>query len=485
MMELQMDRKRILLLVAAVVFAGLLFYAVVSGFAYVRIAVVGLPFLLVALWFAVYQPRWYAVLLVLALPVSLNLEDIGMGFGISLPGEIMVLLMAALIIINLLTGRYINTRILKHPVTIAILVNLVWMGVTSLTSTMPLISAKYMIMRIAYLLVFYLFFVQVFSNVRSLQQFVWLYAASLLIVIAVILLRHAQFGFIQQVNAYVAKPFFKDHTIYGASVAMLLPFFAARSFISSQDSYLPRALSAIVFPLLLLAAFLSYSRAVWLSIAVAIVAAALLLLKVKLRYILLGIAALVATLLYFREPLMFRVTQVQSERGSDIREHATSIANLNTSASNLERINRWETGIDMFFEKPSLGFGPGTYPFQYAPYQDKANMTRISTYFGDKGGVHSEYLKPLSESGWPGLVSFLAIILLTAATGLKLVYYNKSKTVKLLAASFLLGLTTYYTHGFVNFFLHTDKVAVLFWGMTAGIVALDMNYPLQRTNHSE
>jgi hypothetical protein len=38
----------------------------------------------------------------------------------------------------------------------------------------------------------------------------------------------------------------------------------------------------------------------------------------------------------------------------------------------------------------------------------------------------------------------------------------------------LLGLITYFTHGFLNNFLDTDKLSVPFWGFVAIIVALDV-----------
>jgi O-antigen ligase len=63
----------------------------------------------------------------------------------------------------------------------------------------------------------------------------------------------------------------------------------------------------------------------------------------------------------------------------------------------------------MFEDKPVFGFGPGTYMFQYAPYQLNKDRTIISTNSGDGGNAHSEYLGPLSESGVLGLLTFLLI----------------------------------------------------------------------------
>ncbi|MCF8232709.1 MAG: O-antigen ligase family protein [Bacteroidales bacterium] len=476
MLNRQLHKKYFFSLLVIVLYGLFLFFVIIYDSLYLRIAAAALPFLLITIYLALYHPLWYAMLMALILPLSVNLEDIGMGVGVSLPGEIMVVFMALVVLINLLNGRYITKTIIRHPVSIAIALNLLWMVIASVTSTMPVISWKYMMMRIAFVVVFYLFFMQVLGSLKNIQKFMWLFAAALTMVIVYTLLRHSQFNFIQQVNGYVPQPFFKDHTIYGASVALLLPFFAGWFFIPSKDRIFPRFFSMIVLPFILAAIVFSYSRAVWLSVALIIIGTIFILLRVKLRYIFAGLFVLLAVGLYFKDPIIYRLQNVESERGSSVKEHATSIANVNTSASNLERINRWEAGLDMFSEKPLLGFGPGTYPFQYAPYQDEELMTRISTYFGDKGGVHSEYLKPLTETGLPGFLTFAAVILLTVGRGMRLVYKNKNTSVRIVAASLLLGLTTYYVHGFFNFFLHTDKIAALFWGMTGFIVALDIKY---------
>ena len=82
------------------------------------------------------------------------------------------------------------------------------------------------------------------------------------------------------------------------------------------------------------------------------------------------------------------------------------MSNITTDASNLERINRWKSALRLFAERPTLGWGPGTYQFEYASYQNYYEKTIISTNSGNKGNAHSEYLSILAESGWPGLLVF-------------------------------------------------------------------------------
>jgi hypothetical protein len=49
----------------------------------------------------------------------------------------------------------------------------------------------------------------------------------------------------------------------------------------------------------------------------------------------------------------------------------------------------------MVAERPWFGFGPGTYVFQYSPFQKSDELTLISTFAGDLGDAHSEYFSAM------------------------------------------------------------------------------------------
>ena len=137
----------------------------------------------------------------------------------------------------------------------------------------------------------------------------------------------------------------------------------------------------------------------------------------------------------------------------------------------------------MFEEKPLFGWGPGTYMFQYAPFQNSWEKTSISTNAHTLGNAHSEYLGPLAEQGIPGVLSIVLIVSLTLVTGFRVYFRSKSKQVRVLALSVMLSLMTYYIHGILNNFLDTDKASALFWGFTAILVALDLKYTKNAAIH--
>lgn len=134
----------------------------------------------------------------------------------------------------------------------------------------------------------------------------------------------------------------------------------------------------------------------------------------------------------------------------------------------------------MFREKPVFGWGPGTYMFQYAPFQFSYDRTIISTNFGDLGNAHSEYLGPMAETGLFGLISVLVLVFMIFKTSYRL-YNAKSAYIKELSLYITLGLATYFMHGFLNNFLDSDKASIPVWGFVAMLVALEIYHHENKT----
>ena len=130
----------------------------------------------------------------------------------------------------------------------------------------------------------------------------------------------------------------------------------------------------------------------------------------------------------------------------------------------------------MFKKEPITGFGPGTYAFEYAPFQDPENQTIISTNFGDMGNAHSEYLGTLSETGLLGLLLFLSIIASIFISAIRLYYKTaiQENDTKLLIMGIIVSLSSYFIHAFLNNYLDTDKAAVPVWAMCAMIIAMSL-----------
>ena len=163
-------------------------------------------------------------------------------------------------------------------------------------------------------------------------------------------------------------------------------------------------------------------------------------------------------------------------------ERLESMSNISSDASNLERLNRWNCAIKLFKERPILGWGPGTYSFVYAPYQDASDLTIISTNFGDGGNAHSEYLGPLAEQGLLGMILMILMLIFFFYRASWLYIKTESQKLKGIIMMIILSLVTYFSHGVLNNYLDTDKASVPIWGMLAIFVAVDCYHSKTKTS---
>ena len=415
-------------------------------------------------------------LIVFFSPLSIELSQLmpGLGFNMFLPTEPILFGILILFFLKLIHEQKFDRKILLHPVSLAIYLNLLWLLITSLTSSMPLVSFKFLTARLWFLVTFYFLMAKIFYDDKKFEQYVWLYLSAFLIVIAYTIYRHTGYGLLnKQAAHFVVTPFYNDHTSYGAALAMYLPF-ASWFAISRDYSMKYRIFSAVVFIILLIAFVLSYSRAAWLSMIVGIAVLVVIKLRIKFKTIAITSLIFVGIIFSFQHEIVVYLEKNSGESSSNLTEHFTSMTNISTDASNLERLNRWRSAIFMFQERPVFGYGPGTYMFQYAKYQLKRDRTIISTNAGDAGNAHSEYLGPLSESGVGGLVTFLIIIITVLYTGIKTWSRMADSRLRGIVLVSIISLVTYYIHGFLNNFLDTDKLSAPFWGFTAMIVAIDI-----------
>jgi O-antigen ligase len=243
-------------------------------------------------------------------------------------------------------------------------------------------------------------------------------------------------------------------------------------------------LTATVFLIFAAGIILSYTRAAWLSLFAATGLWGLIRLRIKIRYVLLGGIGFVLLFFALQQKILDNLEQNETESSGKFSEHIESMANITTDASNMERINRWKCAVRMFKEKPFWGWGPGTYKFQYAPFQVSHDRTKISTNFGDLGNAHSEYLSALSEAGIIGMLSFILIVFMAFRTGYRVYHQTKSKEIQRYTLFIILGLSTYFIHAFLNNFLDTDKASVPVWGFIAMLVALEV-YHIENNSLSE
>jgi putative inorganic carbon (hco3(-)) transporter len=414
-----------------------------------------------------------AVVFLTPLSVELSRFAGGLPFDVSLPTEPLIVVISLVVLLRMIRYGETGREVVFHPLSLAVLFYLIWLLITTLTSTMPVVSIKFLLARFWFILLFYFLAIHLFRRRGNISVFLWCYAAGLFLVIIYTLFNHAGYGFLSHSAAHLmVRPFYNDHTAYGAALAMFIPVLAAFALRAKGGG---RRWLTWVLPVVFLAALVfSHSRAAWLSVAAAMTVWVLIWLKIRFVPLALFTLTVAGLVFMLRNDIVREMEKNTQDSSANFQEHIRSMTNISSDASNLERINRWKAALAMHREKPLLGWGPGTYMFRYAPFQYSYDRTIISTNFADGGDAHSEYLGPLSETGLPGMLSFMLVAAIALYTGFRLPGVLKRRKDRILVTGVLLGLVTYLVHGVLNNFLHSDKAAVPFWGFAAILVAMDL-----------
>lgn len=435
---------------------------------------VALPFVLLIGYCFIFRLDVLFWMVAFLAPLSIGLENLDFAsIGMFLPTE-PILLGLLLIAFGKTLFSKTNSLTLKHPFFALFLVYFLWIGFTTITSTNPVVSLKYLISRMWLIIPIFFFGLQLFKKVENIKRFLWLYLAGFTIVIVYTLTRHASFGFSEQAGHWVMSPFFKDHTSYGAIIALLFPLVIVLFQMSKRES-VTRFFLVLLSLLFAVALYYSYTRAAWASVIGGLGVWFLVKYRIKWKYLFLGAFGFAIFIMANYVNLSYTLKKNESEHATeDLSERIQSMSNITTDASNLERINRWVSAINMFEEKPLVGFGPGTYAMEYAPYQDPQKKSIISTNFGDMGTAHSEYLGALSEMGLPGMLIFIALVFVIFYKAITLYYRIVDPELKRIVLALIVGLSTYFAHSALNNYLDTDKAAVPVWGFCAIIMAIEL-----------
>lgn len=418
---------------------------------------------------------WSFLFIAFTAPLSFNLEYLTDGkLGLFLPTEPLLALLLFLVVLKQIHKPFLPRELFKNPIFWCILFYLFWIFLTAITSTHPIVSFKFLLVRLWFFIPVLFYGTYLFLNENTIKRFIWLYCIGMSIVIVYTLLNHAQYGFGEKEGHWVMWPFFKDHTGYGAMIAFIIPLLIGL-YVSKKHGALMQLVLGSLIVIAFIGVYFSYTRAAWVSLIAAFCVLVVIRLKIKFKY-LLGIAVVVLLIVVSRwDKISMEMARNKSEHTTEeFGKRLESATNVSSDASNLERINRWSCAIEMAKQKPWLGFGPGTYAMEYAPFQHPDNLTIISTNFGDLGNAHSEYLGPLAETGVIGALSFLLLVAAIFYKGITLYIRYPAGEYKILILAMILALVTYFTHGILNNYLDTDKAAIPVWGLVAAFIAIDI-----------
>jgi len=406
------------------------------------------------------------ILLIALLPFSIETNLPGTGTDLTLPTELLIPVLLVIATAGIfLRGKFSWTHNrLNAPV---LLFALVILG-SFLVSQDRWISFKAILRDEAYIVTGFLLIRYYLTSKMRLSTLLFGCALGTTLVTAYGLYTQ----FIEGVAIYqdIAQPFFKNHCIYAAFLAMNFAMLAA-FYLAYPRSKL-RWIAFLILGFWGFAIAMTFVRGAWLSLLALVVFYAylerrLVNLKIVIAIAMLGLigVGIVGSL---------QLAELFAER----MEHLTDLSYV----TNYDRIDRWMAALLMFWDYPLLGVGWGRYADEYYQY-----IYYLDTYSSQiRMGAHNLYLEILAESGVIGGVAFGILILLFVLEARRLRQHCSDLFLRTVLTGTLGAMLTYLVHAFVNNLGPSDKIGLFFWVLIGlvPVVGRLMEQSKQKTNES-
>ncbi len=469
------DERRLLFWGMAAVVLVSLFAAIVSEYYFLA----ALPALLVITFLTIVDLRLSFFLLMAAVPLSTELFLPG-GLGTDLPTEPMMIgLMFAFLLFLIQNGRSMDAAFWRHPLTILLFAHFSWTLVATITSESFLISMKFVLAKTWYIVTFFLLAVWLLRRPSDLKSLFWFIFIPLTLTVLVTLIRHSFSGFSFAQIHQVLHPFYRNHVAYAAILIVFFPFlWFARNWYPAGS--FQRRLLTFSMGFYLLAIYLSYTRAAYIALLIALGAYFIIRWRLTLPVLITALIGLIATITFLANDNRYLELAPNYERTITHKnfENLLEATYEGTDISTMERVYRWVAGFHMGVDQPLFGFGPGNFFFFYKPY----TVTSFQTYVSDnpeRSGIHSYYLMLLVEQGFPGLLIFLVLVcsaLLLGEQGYHALPQGQARQAVMTA---LLSLVIILALLIINDLVETDKIGPFFFIN----LALLVNFGNNSTQH--
>lgn len=435
----------------------------------------GTPIAFIVLWLAIVDFKSLFFLMMAAIPISTEVELPG-GLGTDLPSEPLMWLLTATGTIWLLrNGSRIDGRFLKHPITLVLMVHLVWMVVTVVFSQNFTTSFKFLLAKGWYVIVFYFLAARFLQTEKDIRRMVWWFFVPLAFTALTVLYKHYPTNFSFDTVNYVLAPFYRNHVMYACILAVFIPYLWYTTFWYARWSK-PWWLLVIGIGILLVGINFAYTRAAYGALGAAVIINIL----VRLKAIRAGLIAatlvlgvFIAFVTYRDNWLLFAPDferTVTHTRFESLLEATTRLEDISV----MERVYRWVAASQMLKERPLMGFGPGNF---YSFYKDYT-VSSFRTYVSDnpeRSGMHNYYLMTAVEQGLPGAFIFIALCFFAMIQGQRIYHRIVIPWRRRILLAALLCFVLIVLLMLMNDFVETDKIGSLFFMSLALMVNMDID----------
>lgn len=466
--------------ILCILFACAVLLATILNGVYNSILFFSIPIAGLFIYWIINDIRALFILMVAILPFTVEV-DLPNGLGLDLPTELFMILLTGIgFILLLINSSRISASYFLHPISILILLHMSWIGFTTLLSTYPTSSLKYLLAKTWYIVPFYCLPFYFLRQRKDIVVTIKFLLFSIAIACLYVWFNHAQTGFsFKEINPS-GYPIFRNHVSYACLILVCTPFY-----VLYVNHYQGRwkSLLYVLGIFLVLSIFQSFTRAAMISLVIGFLSVYIIKWKlIKASLVISTIISIfaISSLLKDNEFILHAPDYnktITHQKFEDLIDATAKGEDIST----MERAYRWVAGYYMIQDKPIAGFGPGTFYSNYKSYA----ISLFKTYVSDnpeRSTVHNYYFLVLIEQGIIGFLLFIVLILYALIRG-QFLYHQLEGFDKQLLLAAMICLIMICSINLINDMIESLKVGSFFFLSLSLIVAADLKYHKNKKTH--
>ncbi len=468
-------------------FFSYLFFFIAGGLAiwYRELCYLSIPFAWalspIVLNFIIVETKQLFWILLVLIPLSTELA-VTPYFSLDFPIEIILVIITAIAIAKIFHQPSIFIDSFRSPLLVLVVLHLLWILISSFFSTTPLLSIKYFLAKIWYIIPFLMVTPIVLKNFSDWKKLALCLCIPMGILIVQILVRQGFYSFEFSAIKKAMFPFFRNHVNYSSLLVCLIPIGWAIWKFTPINTF-NKKLSKTLLIIALIGLVLAYSRGAWLALIIGLLSIFIFSKNwmgktIIVSIVLIGIV--IAALSYQKNYIAFAPNHDQTIFHENFGEHLSATINRK-DISNAERFHRWVAGARMITEKPIIGFGPNSFYHQYQPFTVSTFKTWVSNN-PEHSTVHNYFLLIAVEQGIIGLIVFIAIFIYMLLASQFLYHHFQSEFYRTI--SLVIGVVLVMI-GVINCgsdMIETDKIGSIFWLCGGALIALKHQLTIESTS---
>ncbi len=456
------------------IFGAIIVLSILLGIATELYLLMLLPLALLLAYVTVVDYRKIYYLLLACLPLSTEYYFPN-GFGTDLPTEPIIVGLMMVFIFQVFYDRsFVKSNFLRHPITVLLLLHLGWIFITTITSTHHLVSIKYFVAKVWYIIVFYFLTGRLLQTPNQIKTAFWWILLPMLLTMIYVNIGHAAYSFSFDSIYRVLSPFYRNHVAYACIMAVFFPFVWYAVYWHWEQKWLRWFLISVVL-FFVSSIYFSYTRAAYVALLILPIVYFIIRLKWMLYAIggaLLAFAIVLSFMVYQNNYLEYAPNYERTITHTEFDNLLEATYKLE-DISTMERFHRWIGGFFMVEQKTLLGFGPGNFYDFYKPYTINSFRTYVSEN-PEKSGIHNYYLMTAVEQGIPGLIIFLLLCCYVLMKGQYLYHQTQSPFRRTFILATFFAFIVICSVLIINDLIETDKIGSFFFICLALLVNLDL-----------